>query len=262
MRPLKRRHFLHLAWMTGLSWLAASCGVRVSPTPGATSTPTALVKKAATAVATAAAAPTAKVRRLLQNANAPGMYVRYFKPFYAPERDEWRLEVKGLVEAPREFTFAEIQAEMPLVVRDTRMKCVECWSARKKWGGFVYAALAEIVRPLPEAKFVHFRCADTYWEVLSTEELAREGVIFVYQLDGTLLPEEYGAPLRMLVPWKYGYKMPKAIVEMEFSAEGGKGYWSTVGPYTVDGDIQAGKDHPLDLEKEPHAITGGEITDY
>lgn len=259
MRPVKRRHFLRMAWLAGLGWLAAACGVpRTGPGPGPAPTATALMEKVATAIAT----PTAKVRRLLQNANPPGMYVRYFKPFYPPDRAEWRLQVTGLVEAPRTFTFDEIQSEMPLVVRNARMKCVECWSARRDWGGFTYAALADLVRPLPEARFVHFRCADSYWEVLPTEELAREGVVFVYQLDGDLLPEEYGAPLRLLVPWKYGYKMPKAIVEMEFSAEGGRGYWSTVAAYSPEGDIDPGVDHPLDLGKETRKIDGGEITEY
>jgi sulfoxide reductase catalytic subunit YedY len=190
------------------------------------------------------------------------MYVRYFQPFYPPTREEWRLEVSGLVERPRTFRFEEIRSEMPKVTREARLKCVECWSARRTWGGFTYEALAQIVRPLLEARYVEFRCADTYWEVLSTEELAREGVVFAYELDGALLPDEYGAPLRLLVPWKYGYKMPKAIVSMEFKAEGGKGYWPTVGPYTPEGDIQPGTDHPLDLGKGPRTIPGGEITAY
>lgn len=262
MRRLARRDFLRMACAAGLGWLAAACSApQEAPlTPAARPTPSG-TPGTPTAPATPAPAATAE-RRLVANANVPGMYVRYFKPFYPPTRDEWRLEVRGLVENPRTFRFAEIRSEMPKVTREARLKCVECWSARRTWSGFTYAAVAQRVRPLPEARYVEFRCADTYWEVLSTEELAREGVVFAYELDGALLPDEYGAPLRLLVPWKYGYKMPKAIVSLEFRAEGGKGYWPTVGPYTPEGDIQPGVDYPLDLGKERHTIPGGEITAY
>ncbi|MDH5459222.1 MAG: hypothetical protein OEY26_10965, partial [Nitrospinota bacterium] len=65
-----------------------------------------------------------------------------------------------------------------------------------------------------------------------------------------------------IVPSKYGYKNPKAIVKIEYVSELQYGTWSKIGPYSPDGTILPGTDHPLDLGKTPHRISGGEITDY
>ena len=72
------------------------------------------------------------------------------------------------------------------------------------------------------------------------------------------LPDVYGAPLRLMVPFKYGYKSPKAIVRLVFAEEELPGYWPTGGPYTTTGEIQRGSDYPLDLG-ERRQITGGEV---
>ncbi|NLE76891.1 MAG: molybdopterin-dependent oxidoreductase [Chloroflexi bacterium] len=261
MNRLNRRRFLRLTSTVGLGWLAAACGsgpAALPPTASAVppSQPTREPARATARPTSPAALP------LLRNANREGAYVRWYTPFPAPQREAWRLQVGGLVQAGRSFTFSEIQREMPVVVRDARMKCVECWSFRRQWGGFTYADLAAIVQPLPEAQHVTFRCADAYYETLSIAELAREGVLFVYQWNGEFIEDDYGAPLRLFIPWKYGYKMPKAIVELEFTAQVGRGYWSDVGPYTLNGDIEPGLDHPLDVAGGARNIQGGEITAY
>ncbi|NIO67575.1 MAG: molybdopterin-dependent oxidoreductase [Anaerolineae bacterium] len=112
--------------------------------------------------------------------------------------------------------------------------------------------------PLPEAKWLHFYCADDYYESLSLEELLMERVLFVHRMNDQILPDVYGAPLRLMVPFKYGYKSPKAIVRLVFAEEELRGYWPMVGPYSTDGDIQPGSDYPLDLG-ERRQITGGEV---
>jgi DMSO/TMAO reductase YedYZ molybdopterin-dependent catalytic subunit len=208
--------------------------------------------------------PTQPGRRALVNDNAPEIKptwnVRYFQPYVPVDHDAWRLTVDGWVAEPQSFSLADLQT-LPRVDQNTRMKCVECWSARADWAGFTYAALAEVVRPLPEAAWVYFECADEYYESLSIEELSQPRVLFAYEMDGELLLDEFGAPLRLVVPPKYGYKGPKVITRLRFETEQQPGYWPTVGPYSTDGTIRPGRDFPLDIG-EARSISGGEITDY
>jgi DMSO/TMAO reductase YedYZ molybdopterin-dependent catalytic subunit len=130
------------------------------------------------------------------------------------------------------------------------------------WGGFQYEALAEQVVPQPEATHVRFDYADGYWEMVSIAELADPRVVFVLRMNDDPLLDEYGAPLRMMFPAKYGYKSAKGVTTATFTDEGGAGYWSTVGAYTTHGDIQAGNDFPQDLPGERKQIEGDEIVAY
>lgn len=195
---------------------------------------------------------------ILRNENVPGFYVRYYKPFPAPDPAEWRLTVEGLVRNPQSLSLEDVQSLRSLS-QIKRMKCVECWSARAKWEGFDLATLIELVDPQPEAQWVHFFCADDYYESLSIEELLQDGVIFAYGMNDALLPAKYGSPLRLVAPSKYGYKWPKAIVRLEFATDEKIGYWPTVGPYTASGAILAGSDSPLDIPGGSHPIDGGEV---
>jgi sulfoxide reductase catalytic subunit YedY len=171
------------------------------------------------------------------------------------------LKVAGLVENRGNFSLTDLLA-WPQMEQISRMKCVECWSFKAKWGGFHYAALAERVAPTPEATHVRFDCADDYWEIVSIEELTDPRVVFVLRMNDELLLDEYGAPLRMMFPAKYGYKSAKAVTSITFTSQDGPGYWSTVGPYTGHGNIQPGIDFPQDMPGERKQIEGGEITAY
>lgn len=260
---MNRRKFLKTALLGALASVLRACGVRTGPTaPRPTEPPFAKPPQtpdftpAPPGAATPAATPA-----ILQNENREGFYIRYYRPFPAPDRSTWRLRVEGLVKEPLEFDYATI-LEWPSESQVSRMKCVECWSAKAKWEGFRYNTLAEMVSPSPLATHVRFECADGYWEILSIEELRHPRVLFVTKMNDELLTVEHGAPLRMIVPWEYGYKGAKAITVLRFQAEGGAGYWPTVGPYTVDGHIQPGYDHPLDFPGEQRQIGEGEITEY
>jgi DMSO/TMAO reductase YedYZ molybdopterin-dependent catalytic subunit len=198
---------------------------------------------------------------LLRNRNDPNYNVRYVNPFPPVDHKAWRLEVTGLVDNPASFSLEDLLA-WPQMEQVSRMKCVECWSFKARWGGFHYNALAERVVPQPGATHVRFDCADGYWEMVSIEELADPRVVFVLRMNDELVQDEYGAPLRMMFPAKYGYKSAKAVTTVTFTDQEGKGYWSTVGPYTVDGQIQPGFDWPQDLPNQRKDIEGGEITAY
>jgi len=245
---MNRRQFVQASLIAGAASLLRACGVRIQPT--AAPTPTAPAPPVASSVP-----------KVLRNENREGFYIRYIHEFIALDRSLWRLRVEGLVENPMAFDYDTLLS-WPSVALSMRMKCVDCWSARAKWEGFTYDTLAAIVKPLPQASHIWFECADGYYEVLSIEELRNPRVLFVLKMNDALLPDEYGAPLRMMVPWKYGYKSAKAITALRFDDEGGAGYWSSVGPYTIDGNILAGVDHPLDTADTGRMISGGEITDY
>jgi sulfoxide reductase catalytic subunit YedY len=180
-----------------------------------------------------------------------------FTSFQGADPAQWSLSVDGMVKKPVQLSLAEVQA-LPLVSQVSRMKCVECWSAPAKWGGFRYETLSAIVEPDTEASWVHFHCADGYYESLSVEELRMDRVLFVHRMNDAPLPDKHGAPLRMIVPFKYGYKGAKVITRLTFAKERLKGYWSEDGAFSVVGNIQQGLDHPVDL-KETRPIDGGEI---
>ncbi len=236
-----------LTWLGALvGYLAAACGFRTTGPAGErefTATPS---------------------RPILTSENSPASKphwnVRFIRPFEALDGDQWRLVVEGLVERPLELSLAEIQA-LPSITQNSRMVCVEGWSSRAEWEGFTFQTLADLVKPKPEAQWVYFACGDGYYEVLSIAELLQPRVLFAYKMDGELLPDKFGAPLRLIVPDRYGYKGPKTILKLRFQEKGGRGYWSTVGPYTRDGVIEPGVDRPLDLGGR-REIKGGEVTEY
>jgi len=225
-------------------------------TPGSTPSVTRMASPVVTPTPTPTPTPD-PTPVLLRNENRPGFFIRYYKPFEAVDPARWILSVEGLVKSPQELTLSDVQS-LPLVSQVSRMKCVECWSAVAKWEGFHLRSLMEVVNPLPEAKWLHFYCADDYYESLSLEELLMERVLFVHRMNDQVVPDVYGAPLRLMVPFKYGYKSPKAIVRLVFAEEELRGYWPTVGPYSTKGDIQPGQDYPLDLG-ESRQIVGGEV---
>ncbi len=240
-----RRQFIRAATLGSLGALAAACGA-----PPPSTRPTSV--------------PTQASQRALTNQNRPAVNpnwnVRYFRPYVPIDHRLWQLTVDGLVDAPRSFSLDELRA-LPRVEQNTRMKCVECWSARAQWAGFTYDALAELVRPRREATWVSFECADGYHESLAIAELARPRVLLAYEMDGAPLLDEFGAPLRLIVPPLYGYKGPKVITRMRFTDHEEIGTWPATGAYSPEGFIAAGRDFPLDLN-ETRTISGGEITEY
>jgi sulfoxide reductase catalytic subunit YedY len=258
---MNRRDFLRLGSVGTAGVFVSAClsnGAQTTPSLGP-ATPTATL---------GGPAPTPTVRgdappgTLLSNENVPGFYVRFYKTFRSPDPGRWQLTIKGLVDAPTTLTLDLIQRNLPLVEQNTRLKCVECWSSRAIWGGFTYAALADLVKPQAGATHIYFTCEDGYYEALPISELRKERALFVTHMDGRPIGMKYGAPLRMIIPWLYGYKGAKTVNSLEFRAQGGRGYWSDAGPYTVEGNILAGSDTPLDLGGGARPIKGGEITDH
>ncbi len=185
-----------------------------------------------------------------------------FNPVPALNAATWELEVGGLVRRPLKLKLADLQ-RLPQIKQSSRMKCVQCWSTRIEWEGFRSKELFRLAHPLPSATHVRFDCGDKYYDYDSLEEMLHPHVLLALRMNGEPLTPEHGAPLRLVIPWKYGYKYVKLITKITFLNHGGEGLVADTWPYyTQGGNIQPGVDHPFDLPGQIRRIKGGEITDY
>ena len=159
---------------------------------------------------------------------------------------DWKLQIGGLVEKPAAFTLAELRA-MPARTQITRHDCVEGWSSIGKWKGVQLSRLLEQVRPLPNAKYVVFRCADsmegpsldgsdsTYYESVDLDDAFHAQTVLAYELNDQPLPVNNGAPLRARIERQLGYKHAKYLMRIELvesleKIRGGYGgYWEDNG---------------------------------
>ena len=186
----------------------------------------------------------------------------WYNPVSAIDQATYRLQVKGLVDRELSLSVADLQ-RLPRESQNTRMKCVQCWSARAEWGGFRFGHLQEMAKPKATAKAVRVECADKWYEYFTVAELLSPRVLFAMEMQGQPLADRHGAPLRLIDPGRYGYKSAKLITSIEFVREGKGSMACDLGPYySPGGEIQAGYDTPLDLGTTKRKIRGGEITDY
>ncbi len=161
----------------------------------------------------------------------------------------WQLEVSGLVEKPRVFEVDELIRMMTLEERLYRFRCVEAWAMAVPWTGFSMRQFIKKVQPLSSAKyirFVTFMNADVapnqnpskgpwpYTEGLTMAEAMNELTLLATGIYGHPLPKQHGAPLRLVVPWKYGFKSIKSIVMIEFTAEQPPTFWNSNLPKEYD----------------------------
>ena len=197
-------------------------------------------------------------KNYIQNRDVPGFHIRSANPFMGVDSENWGLAVTGRVQNPMAFGYEDLFG-FKRVTQVSRLKCVECWSAKATWEGFKFEEILRRVQPHPEAKYVHFESADSYYESFTLEELKRPRVLFVIRMNGNPLSKDHGFPLRLIAPFKYGYKNIKYITRIRFEDSRKRNYWSDFGPYSVDGTIQPGIDHPLDFGKKPLPINGGEV---
>jgi DMSO/TMAO reductase YedYZ molybdopterin-dependent catalytic subunit len=157
-------------------------------------------------------------------------------PLPEVNRDTWKLVVDGLVANPKTFMWAEFLA-LPLVESTSDFHCVESWSVfDQRWEGLRFNQLVYIVQPRPGAKYVWFECADGYTTSLSLEELVPDENLLAIKINGELLDQGYGGPLRLVVPQKYAYKSAMYITHIVFAAKKELGYWEQRG-YSDTADV-------------------------
>jgi methionine sulfoxide reductase catalytic subunit len=173
----------------------------------------------------------------------------------------WRLTVGGLVNKPRVFDLDEILKIVPPEERIYRMRCVEGWSMVVPWAGYPLSKLLEVVEPMSNARYVAFETlldparmpgqrSDVlkwpYVEGLRLDEAMHPLAILASGLYGRALPPQDGAPIRMVIPWKYGFKGIKSIVKITLAAEQPRTSWNEYAPneYGFYANVNPHKDHP------------------
>ena len=179
----------------------------------------------------ARAAPTAsKFGGPTPNAN---FYVTSYASTPAVDLNSWRFGIKGLVENPQQFSYADIR-KLPKIDEMLTLECISnppdgTAIGNAKWTGVQLRPLLERARVKRGARFVAMRGADGYHTVLPVDELMREENFLPYLMNGEPLPPEHGYPLRIFIPGKYGMKQPKWITEIEFADHEIPGYWEVRG---------------------------------
>ena len=130
--------------------------------------------------------------------------------------------------------------------------------------GFRAGELLTLARPKPEASWVRIDCADRYFDFVKMDDLLHARTLFALGMNGEALGPEHGAPLRLVIPSKYGYRSSKLITKLTLTNTGGQGIVADAWPgyYSPTGDIEPGVDHPFDFPGETRKIAGGEITEY
>jgi sulfoxide reductase catalytic subunit YedY len=188
----------------------------------------------------------------------------------------WTIEVTGLCAKPKTFDLDELLAISPPEERIYRMRCVEAWSMVIPWAGFSLSKLLDKVEPQSSAKYVAFttlmdpkrfpnqrsRVLDwPYVEGLRIDEAMHPLTLLASGLYGKALPPQDGAPLRLVVPWKYGFKGIKSIVKIELTARQPRTTWSDAGPseYGFYANVNPEVDHPRWSQATERRIGGGRI---
>ena len=173
----------------------------------------------------------------------------------------WTVTVEGEIKRPRTFSIDDLLKLAPLEERIYRMRCVEGWSMVIPWVGFPLAELIRQVEPNGQARFVEFvTLADPqqmpgvrsplldwpYVEGLRLDEAQHPLTLLAVGLYGETLPAQNGAPIRLVVPWKYGFKSAKSIVRIRFVREQPRSTWMKAGPseYGFYSNVNPAVDHP------------------
>ncbi len=172
----------------------------------------------------------------------------------------WQVEVSGLVNRPKTYAIEDI-LKFPQEERIYRLRCVEGWSMVIPWLGFPLAKLLNEVEPMGSAKYVKFTSIYDpdnmpgqrssfypypYTEGLRLDEALNDLTLMVTGLYGKTIPTQNGAPFRLAVPWKYGFKSAKAIVKIELVEEMPTTFWSTIAPdeYGFYANVNPEVSHP------------------
>ena len=200
------------------------------------------------------------------------------------DTSNWVVSVEGDVSKPRKFTMDEILKMAPLEERIYRHRCVEAWSIVVPWVGYSFSDLVKLVEPTPKAKFVAFQSyydprqmpqgrwagiEFPYVEGLRMDEAMNPLTLLCVGMYGESLPNQDGAPVRMVIPWKYGFKSIKSLVKIKFQSKMPPTTWNLAAPneYGFYSNLNTNVDHPRwrqaterrlgDLFKRPTVMFNG-----
>lgn len=183
----------------------------------------------------------------------------------------WTVKVEGLVKQPKTFDIDALLKLRPLEERVYRMRCVEAWSMVIPWVGYSLSEFIEQCDPLPKAKYVQFLSyydkhvekwtseSTIFWpysEGLRMDEAMNELTLLTFGMYGETLPNQDGAPVRVVVPWKYGFKSAKSIVTVRFVEKQPSTTWNEQAPneYGFYSNVNPNVDHPRWSQKTERRI--------
>ena len=239
---LSRRKFIkQVALITAGSMMAASCNVSSSPsstpTPGLTNTAKDEMGNPINSFQDITGYT--NYYEFAEDKTSPSQLAQGLKTF------PWSLKVDGLVNNPKTYFVDDLKKKYPSEERIYRLRCVEQWSMVIPWLGFPLNKLLKEVEPTGAAKFVRFETLMDpaqfpgqgnrsypwpYTEGLRLDEAMHDLTILGTGLYGKDLPPQNGGPVRLVVPWKYGFKSIKAIVHIELVAEQPTSFWTNLWP--------------------------------
>ncbi len=173
----------------------------------------------------------------------------------------WTVQVYGLVNKPKTYAIEDLISKFTQEERIYRLRCVEAWSMVIPWTGFTLASLLKEVEPTSAAKFVRFETLMDkkqlpeegspfypwpYQEGLRLDEAMNDLTILATGLYGQPLPNPDGAPIRVVVPWKYGFKSIKSIVKIELVDKQPETMWNAIAPdeYGFYSNVNPNRPHP------------------
>ncbi|WP_342361281.1 protein-methionine-sulfoxide reductase catalytic subunit MsrP [Terrarubrum flagellatum] len=172
-----------------------------------------------------------------------GSYKRVAAEAQALKTRPWTVKIGGMVEKPVEIGIDDIVRKMKIEERLYRHRCVEAWSMAVPWSGFPLKDLLALANPLGSAKYVEFKTFHDpksapgqrqtwypwpYTEGLTIEEAGNELAFLVTGAYGKPLLKQFGAPIRLALPWKYGFKHIKSIVQITLTDKRPKSYWEAL----------------------------------
>ena len=192
--------------------------------------------------------------------------------------DPWSIEITGACAKPGKFDIDDIYriGRKAVEERTYRFRCVEAWAMDVPWTGFELRQLLQHVEPLDRARYVRFITASRpgempgvamakhypwpYFEALRMDEAMNELTLMATGIYGRPLPRQHGAPFRVIVPWKYGYKSPKSIVRIELVEKKPPTFWNQVAPheYGFLSNIRPNVPHPRWSQAQERMIGTGE----
>ncbi|WP_282027853.1 protein-methionine-sulfoxide reductase catalytic subunit MsrP [Ruegeria faecimaris] len=193
---------------------------------------------------------------------------------YTLVTEPWSIKIDGLVDKPGDYNFKDILSEMTVEERIYRFRCVEAWSMVIPWNGFELADLLNMAGVQEGAKYVAFETAYRpdempgvqypvldwpYREGLRLDEAMHPLTLMATGIYGRPIPNQNGAPLRLVVPWKYGFKSIKSIVRITVSDVEPPTSWNMAGPreYGFYSNVNPNVDHPRWSQASERQIGGG-----
>jgi DMSO/TMAO reductase YedYZ molybdopterin-dependent catalytic subunit len=152
------------------------------------------------------------------------------------DKNQYRLQVTGLVEKSLEYSYDEIINGYQNYEKVVTLNCVEGWSVKILWEGFMLSDLIADANPLPEVTTIIFKAYDGYSTSFPIEYIYDNNILVAYKMNGVELPPKRGFPLQLVAESKWGYKWIKWITSIELSDTEYYGYWESRG-YKNDGDL-------------------------